>query len=369
MTVETRSGLIAREVTDADEWNAFVDGARYATFPQLWEWGELRRAVGWRPIRLVVGEGDAGGRPVAGAQLILRRVPVVGWALAYAPRGPIGTLDEPEIRDALVAALRRLGGREGIATLKVDPEVEPQTAAGAALLAAPWRGARLLQPPRTRVIDLHADEDALRAEMHRKHRQYVSKAERAGVRVERFDGTAPPEVIGPALADFNRIYRLTADRAGFLIREAAYYERVWATFAPGRRVRLSFATLDGERVATLFHFTCGPRAIETYGGMTDAGAESRANYLVKWRAICDFRAEGFAVYDMWGIATGGIAKFKAGFGGRELEYVGLRDLPLQPAADALLRVALPGHQLAQRAWRRLSGRSAGARRTAPVDGD
>jgi len=183
----------------------------------------------------------------------------------------------------------------------------------------------------------------------------VNKAERAGIEIERFDGSTPPEVIGQALADFNRIYRLTADRAGFVARQAFYYERVWSIFAPTGRVRLSFATRDGERVATLFHFTCGDRAVESYGGMTDPGAEARANYLLKFAAIRDFANEGFAVYDMWGLATGGIRQFKEGFGGEEITYVGARDLALRAPIDAVVRVAIPAYGLAQRARLRLRG--------------
>jgi lipid II:glycine glycyltransferase (peptidoglycan interpeptide bridge formation enzyme) len=108
-------------------------------------------------------------------------------------------------------------------------------------------------------------------------------------------------------------------------------------------------------VATLFHFTCGDRAAEAYGGMTDAGAESRANYLLKWEAIRAFRNEGFAVYDLWGIATGGIAQFKEGFGGRQVDYVGARDLPLQPMQDAALRMLLPAYGISQRARLRMTG--------------
>jgi lipid II:glycine glycyltransferase (peptidoglycan interpeptide bridge formation enzyme) len=206
--------------------------------------------------------------------------------------------------------------------------------------------------------DLRPGEEALKANLKRKHRQYVNKAERAGLEVERFDGGAPPDVIGPALDDFNRIYQLTADRAGFVARQAFYYERVWSIFAPTGRARLSFAVRDGERVATLFHFTCGDRAVESYGGMTDAGAEARANYLLKWAAMADFAREGFAVYDMWGLATGGIRQFKEGFGGEEIEYVGARDLPLRAPMDALVRVAIPAYGLAQRARLRLLGRGA-----------
>jgi lipid II:glycine glycyltransferase (peptidoglycan interpeptide bridge formation enzyme) len=257
-----------------------------------------------------------------------------------------------------VSALRALGRAERIATIRADPEARPETPYGRALLEAPWRAAPKIQPPTTRIVDLTVGEEALRANLKRKHRQYVNKAERGGVTIERFDGSAPAELIGPALADFNRIYRYTAERAGFVSRQPYYYERVWSIFAPTGRVRLSFAVLDGERVATLFHFTCGERAVESYGGMTDAGADARANYLLKWAAMADFAGEGFAVYDMWGLATGGIRQFKEGFGGDEIEYVGARDLPLRAPVDAALRIAIPAHGFAQRARLKLLGREA-----------
>jgi lipid II:glycine glycyltransferase (peptidoglycan interpeptide bridge formation enzyme) len=309
---------------------------------------------GWRPVRLAIGPSH--DDPVAGAQLLLRRIPLLGWHLAYVPRGPVGALDDPAIRDGLLRALRAVGRDERIATVRADPEAEGSTPYGQWLLADPWRSAPKVQPPTTRVIDLTAGEDALRADLKRKHRQYVNKAERGGVTIERFDGSTPPDVIGPALVDFNRIYQLTADRAGFVARQAFYYERVWSLFAPTGRVRLSFALLDGERVATIYHFTCGDRAVEAYGGMTDAGADARANYLLKWDAIAGFAREGFAVYDMWGLATGGIRHFKEGFGGREVTYVGARDLALRVPMDAALRVAIPAYGLAQRGRLRLLGR-------------
>ena len=56
--------------------------------------------------------------------------------------------------------------------------------------------------------------------------------------------------------------------------------------------------------------------------MTPAGADSRANYLLKWEAIRSSRERGATSYDLWGLAHAGIAHFKTGFGGREIHYVG-----------------------------------------------
>jgi lipid II:glycine glycyltransferase (peptidoglycan interpeptide bridge formation enzyme) len=94
--------------------------------------------------------------------------------------------------------------------------------------------------------------------------------------------------------------------------------------------------------------------------MTVRGAESRANYLLKWEAIRSSKEQGAETYDLWGLATGGIAHFKTGFGGREVRYIGAWDLVLNP----LGRLAYEGGQRA-RVWyarrrRGLSGGSAAA---------
>lgn len=353
--VEPMAELRAWRVADRDTWNAFVESAGYRSFPQLWEWGELRESFGWRPVRVAIGP-DPAESPLAAAQVLIRDVPVVKWRLGYCPRGPVGGLDDLAVWEVMTSALRALARDEGIATIRVDPEATPDSRFGQALMASPWRAAAKVQPPRTRLIDLAQDDEALRGAMKRKHRQYVAKAEREGITVEHMDGSAFRPIADQWLDDFYAIYAHTAERAGFVARERRYYQRVWELFAPGGHVRLSFATRAGERLATLFHFTVGDRAAEAFGGMTDAGANSRANYLLKWEAIRQFKHDGFATYDLWGLATGGIAQFKEGFGGGQVDYVGARDLPIKPAEDMALRVALPAYGVAQRARLRLSGR-------------
>jgi lipid II:glycine glycyltransferase (peptidoglycan interpeptide bridge formation enzyme) len=273
---------------------------------------------------------------------------MVGWGLAYIPRGPIGDLDDPEVRAAMEAALLELAAEERIGLIRVDPERGPDDPFGRALLSAPWQAAPKVQPPMTRLIDLRRPESELRADLRAKHRQYVAKAARAGVTVESFDPAAGPEATAAALADFSAIYRDTARRARFAFRVDAYYRRVWDTFAPSGRARLFFAVQDGVRVAALFHLLCGDRVAEVYGGMLPAAADSRANYLLKWEAIRAFQAAGLATYDLWGLATGGIRQFKEGFGGAEVPYVGARQLVTSARGAALITASLPLHAAVQR---------------------
>jgi lipid II:glycine glycyltransferase (peptidoglycan interpeptide bridge formation enzyme) len=132
---------------------------------------------------------------------------------------------------------------------------------------------------------------------------------------------------------------------------------VWDAFAPAAMARLLFARApDGEPLATLFLLGCGRRMTELYGGMSVAGAEAHANYLLKWEAIRRAREEGFAEYDLWGLASPGIAHFKAGFGGREVSYVGAWELVLDPLGRATLEVGRRVSMTVARAIAPLRGR-------------
>lgn len=331
-----------------DAWDAVVEANGRGSYLQLSAWATVKAVNGWASRRLL-DPAD----PSVGAQVLLRRPGPLPWAFAYAPRGPVlASWDAESIRRFTDLARTQLRRGERVSHLRIDPEIETGVGpdeAGAireALRAAGWQPAPAIQPVSTRAIDLTSDEAALWGDLRKKWRQYVNTARRDGVQVvdagpERFD-------------DFYRIYRETADRAGFLIRALSAYRDVWEAYAPSGRARLLFAELpDGTPAATLFLVRAGTRVVEPYGGMTAAGAEARANYLLKWEAIRSSREQGGTSYDMWGLAHPGIAHFKTGFGGREIAYIGAWDLVLDPlgrrtyqlAQDVRVRLARRRHGL------------------------
>ena len=317
---------------DPAAWDAFVADAHPGSYLQLTPWARVKAVNGWSAVRLSAAGGSDG--PV-GAQVLVRRPRPLPWAFAYAPRGPVAATWTPagatdaaaSFAEACRTTLRERAGR--VSHVRIDPEIEkdgPQDEGGAvrtALRAAGFRPAPPIQPNASRLIDLTADEEALWGDLRKKWRQYVNKARGAGITVVDADADRLPE--------FYRIYRETADRAGFLIRTEQAYRDVFEAFRPHGLARLLFAeSKDGEPLATLLLIRCGTRVVEPYGGMTAAGGDSRANYLLKWEAIRTSREQGATSYDLWGLATGGIAHFKTGFGGREVTYVGAWDLVLDP---------------------------------------
>ncbi len=325
---------------DAAAWDAFVEADPRGSYLQLSGWASVKAVNGWGARRLLDRSAlPDGSAAVVGAQVLLRRPGPLPWAFAYAPRGPVlGDWTETSVARFTELAREGLGTGVRASHLRIDPEIErgtgPDEGGGVsvALRTAGWRPAPAVQPVSTRVIDLTADEAVLWSGLRKKWRQYVNKARTGGVRV--VDAGAE------RLDDFYRIYRETAVRAGFLIRAPSAYRDVWDAFGPAGRARLLFAELpDGSPVATLLLVRSGARVVEPYGGMTAAGADSRANYLLKWEALRSSKERGAAVYDLWGLAHPGIAHFKTGFGGREVAYIGAWDLVLDPFGRRTYAVA------------------------------
>ena len=312
---------------DPDAWDAFVESAPTGAYTQLSAWADVKRPNGWRVERIVAQGADG---PI-GMQLLIRDLRPLPWRIGYAPRGPVGSFDRQAVQ-SLTEELRRVGRARRLVHVLIDPEVDAGDALVGHLAAAGWRDSEGVQTPRSRLVDLARPEEELWSDLRSKWRQYVNKARKAGVTVE--DSGAA------GLDDFYRIYVETAERAGFIHRAKSAYDDVFRAFDRRGRARLLTARLgDGTPAATLLLLSCGRRVIEPYGGMTQAGADSRANYLLKWEAIRSSRERGFAVYDMWGLSHPGIEQFKAGFGGREVTYVGGRALVVDRLGSAAVGLA------------------------------
>jgi lipid II:glycine glycyltransferase (peptidoglycan interpeptide bridge formation enzyme) len=335
-----------------EAWDAYVRAHRKATYLQVEPWARVKSWTGWSSA--LVGDPSTASGPV-GARLLTRPIPLLPWRFAYAPRGPLANEWNEVTNEAWLAALREAarpgGALERTAIVRMDPEIEPAAPIEAALRAGGWRRAHDMQPRRTRIVDLTADEDALLSDLRKKWRQYVNKARSGGVVVRDVD----PATESDAFDKFHVVMREVSKRTALPLRSAATFRQVWEAYAPSGESRLLFAEKGGDVHAVLLLVRCGTRVVEPYGGMNTAGAESRANYLLKWEAIRTSRDQGATSYDMWGLIGSGIDHFKAGFGGREVEYIGAWDYALSPLGAAAFRTAERGRQLYRAARRRLRG--------------
>ena len=266
------------------------------------------------------------------AQVLIKTLPL-GISVAYAPRGP---LVAPERLADAIAAVRDALARERCASLLCDPEAPDDAALRAGLARAGVRASPVfVQPRRTLLMDLSKGDEELFAAMRKKTRQYIHKAERAGVVTEE----------SRDLDRFMKVLGAVGQRDRFAIRSREYFEKLLAAF--GDRALVMLARIGEDDAGAMLLVRMADRAWELYGGWSGAHAEARPFYLLKWRAMLRMRQLGVRRYDMAGLAEGeddplaGVENFKLGYGGEVATWIGALETPVR-------RVLYPLWQLAAR---------------------
>ncbi len=326
-------------------FDAFVGHHPAGSVLQSWTWGELRGAQHWDAHRLLALDGA--GAPCGAALALCRQLPI-GGSLLYLARGPVLDYRDGRVLDAMVAGLRRLGGRYHAILCKIDPPVTPpDPVVGRALRARGFivghRRGRFggLQPRRNVIVPLDGGAEAVLARCHGKTRYNIRLAVRRGVTVRR-GGRED-------LATFHRLLMRTCARNGFAERTLPYFQQVWDHLAAQDMAELHLAELEGEAVAAGMLFCFGRHAVYAYGASGDAHREAMAPYAVQWSMIQRACARGCLTYDMTGVPMKleegepayGLYRFKRGFWPEITEFQGEMDLPLQPSLYRLWRLAEP----------------------------
>jgi len=323
---------------DAVAWDRLISQDPRGHLLQTWDWGELKGDFGWSPWRVAI---EQDGSPVAGAQVLYRRIGPV--TMAYIPKGPAFAVADPEVEGELWRAVHAHARQARAVVLKVEPEWrDDEEVSHSRLRERGFRpGSRTIQPRRTVIVDLQGDEDSLLARMKSKWRYNIRLSSRRGVMVR----VAGHESLGT----FYDLMTVTGARDGFAIHRRAYYERAYELFAAHGRVRLLIALCDDEPLAALMPFSFNRQAWYMYGASSNSGRELMPNHQLQWRAMQWARSEGCRQYDLWGISDvdaggvedglGGIQRFKEGFGGEVVRYVGAYDYAyIAPAYWLLERI-------------------------------
>jgi lipid II:glycine glycyltransferase (peptidoglycan interpeptide bridge formation enzyme) len=336
---------------DDPAWNDFVAGSSAPSFLQATPWSVVKRPNGWRSARIVV---DAEGGPV-GAQVLVRHPRPLPKGFGYAARGPLAT--RPLDADALGAfteAARRAAAGLGIAHLRMDPELEDADGSIAATLRElGWTPAPEIQPSSTRVVDLTRTEEELLADLRKKTRQSLHKAQD--------DGATVISAGAERLPDFHATLAGTMDRVGLPFRSVGFFRDLWHAYAPAGQAMLLLAeTPEGEVVSGTFLVGWGTTIVALYGGTNAEGRKRNSKYLVNWEAFRRAKAAGYERYDLWGLPNEGIAYFKAGWGGREVHYVGAWDLVVDPLGARIFETAVQARATVGRVRRFGRGGSGGA---------
>lgn len=344
------------DINEKERYNNFVKNHPKGHFLQLWEWGQVKRGMGWQPLPLILEEDGE----IKASMLILKRslpLPGLKKCIFYSPRGPVADIGNRIICGALFEGASKAAKDHGAIFLKMDPDVPKSNTDFTQILQAcnfrknetglDFEG---VQPGFVFRLDIRPSEEELLSNMHTKTRYNIRLAQKKGVQVRQAAGKED-------LRKFYEVLVETAERDHFLIRGYEYFEMIWNQMELNGWAKIFLAEWEGNIVAATLALITGEKAWYLYGASSNQYRNVMPNYLIQWEMICWARENGCTLYDFRGVSGDldesnplyGLYKFKKGFNGEFTEFVGDWDTVYSPFFYFLWTRALPVYMKTTRA--------------------
>jgi len=311
---------------------------------QSFEWGEFRKSLQIPLLRYGIYHRNKLSKVF---QLTLHKIPFTNQYVGYLPKCP-----QPD--QELAKALKKIGKEQNCAFIKIEPDVTLNSSSVIASEAkqssheiasspiAPRNDTMIdknfilsPKPLFTKynfIVDLTKSEEELLKNMHPKTRYNIRVAQKHGVKVEERTDNEAFEI-------YLKLYFETTKRQGYHGHNKDYHRKVWQTLRDANIARILLATY--HLPPTTYHLTAWMllnfknTLYYPYGGSSKIHPEVMANNLVAWEAIKLGKKMGLKKFDMWGaLGPGanpkedwyGFHKFKQGYGGKLVQYLGTYDL-------------------------------------------
>lgn len=296
------------------------------------EWGEFREKTGVKVVR-----GDT-------FQLTIHKIPNTPWNIGYLPKGELPTKE-------LIETLKKIGREEKCIFIQLEPDViyKTYTASGEFVsenkdLTKDWFKKVSLVPSAhplftkyTFLLDLTKSEEELLKNMHSKTRYNIRVAQKHNVEVVEDNSDT-------AFKEYLKLTHVTTTRQKFYAHTEKYHRQQWETLPHKQSENqltshLLLAKFNGKTLVAWIVFVFKDTLYYPYGASSSEHRETMASNLMMWEAIKFGQKLGLKKFDMWG-ALGphpdtkdqwyGFHRFKQGYGGELVEFVGSYDLVIDP---------------------------------------
>ncbi len=320
-----------------EEYINFIKSHPKGHFLQSPEWAKVKKD--W--INEVVLSLDEDGKIKGSMSLLIRKASrrFNFTSMMYSPRGPVCDIHDKETFADLVKQAKKVAKKYHSFMLVLDPDI-PSTdeefkkiakEIGFKITEDAKDFSQMIQPRyvfRLDVKDKTADE--LMASFHEKWRYNIRLAGRKGVKI--VEGGRED------IKKFHDIMLTTGVRDNFLIRPLEYFERMYDEMAPNGYMKLLMAEYNGEIIAAVIPIIYGNKVWYLYGASSNEHRNVMPNYLLQWEQIKLALENHADIYDFRGVSGHvdeghpqyGIYKFKKGFNGDFVEFVGELSMVLNP---------------------------------------
>lgn len=299
---------------------------------QTWAWGDFQIGEGHRVYRLGVFDQQ---KLISGYTVSFHSIPKLNCSIGTLLRGP--KIDEDMIKN-----IQKIAREENAIFVKFEPDVVKKVYDSTLNLDKEWPvetgfPSLVVSPkvafyPHSFIIDLTKTEEELLAGMNTKTRYNVKLANRHNVTVSR-------ETHDQGFEIYLSLLMATTKRQGFYLHTESYHRHLWDKLKNTGLVDIFIASHEHEVLAAFMLFKCADRLFYPYGASIDKKREVMAPNLLMWEAIKYGKSLGLKSFDTWGCLGPdahegeqgfGFHKFKQGYGGSLVQFMGTYDLIINP---------------------------------------
>ena len=326
------------------EYEEFLQRHPKGHFAQSVLWAKQKPMWHWEAI---VSRDENGNIKGSMAVLIRKILPGLPYTMMYACRGPVSDLDDRETLEDLIDGAKALAKKHRSYVIKIDPDVPSEETGYAKILQElgfrPTEGGAefdAIQPQYVFRLNVAGKtEEELLMALPQSTRRKVRTGEKKGVTVRICGKEAVPA--------FAELMLTTGVRDGFVTREADYFAQMLDNL--GDHARLYMAFYEDRPIAGTLAIWYGDKVWYLYGASANEHRNLMPNYMLQWSMIRWAVEQGCRIYDFRGVPGRvgedhplyGLYKFKLGFGGDYVEFVGEMDMVRKPAVNWLVNTGKP----------------------------
>lgn len=284
------------------------------------EWEEFRKKTGTKVLR------------INGLLMTVHKIPYTSFNIGYLPKGSRPNKE-------LINKLIKVGKEQKCIFIQLEPNISKTSEVNLKQLNL-RPAAHPLFTKYTFILDLTKSEEELLKNMHPKTRYNIRVAQKHEVKIIEDNSDK-------AFEEYLKLTRETTQRQGFFAHTENYHRQMWETLK-GKIAHLFLAKYKNEILVAWIVFAYDDTLYYPYGASSSKYRETMASNLMMWEVIKWGKKMGLKKFDMWG-ALGpksdekdpwfGFHRFKQGYGGKLVEFVGSYDLVINPFLYEIYKVA------------------------------
>lgn len=299
------------------------------SFLQSTEWQKFQNSLGRETF--VIEEKD-----IFNALIMTHKLPF-DKTYYYCPRGP--AIDNKYINsdtiylkalNTIIQEIKQKAKQDNSIFFKIEPQwINKEQISDILIQAGFNKSEKNIQAKDTLILDIAKPEQQLLNEMKQKTRYSIRLAQKKKIQIVCINK--------PTSADIDILWNLieqTTKRKGFKSHGKEYYTKQFEFSNKDFFNKLFIAFYQNQPAAANVVNFYQKTATYLYGASSDEHKNLMAPYLLQWEQIIAAQKLGMQKYDFWGICPNdqknskefekwkGFTRFKQGFGGKEVRYIG-----------------------------------------------